>query len=178
MARADRVWPVDLPRGASGLAGPRPAPVDRGGGGWSTGPPWTGEGRAAGRDGGAMAAPVSSSQRLCGAREAVPRARTRRVRRGGCSAKAGRTEERPGRVGFAAGRLGDDENSGDFKARASGLHERGLVAARVLGTRAGGDRVLFIGGRDLGETRPARKPRRSGGGLSRPNRAGGWGEDG
>ena len=31
---------------------------------------------------------------------------------------------------------------GGFKARASGLCERGLVAARVLGTRAGGGRAL------------------------------------
>jgi len=81
-------------------------------------------------------------------------------------------------VGFAAGRLSDGENSGDFKARASGLHKRGLVAARVLGTRAGGGKVLFKGGRDLRETRSARKPRQSGGGLFRPNLAGGWGEDG
>ena len=48
------------------------------------------------------------------------------------------------------------------------------IAARVR--RAGGGwRVLFIGGGDLGKARSARKPRRSGGGLSRPNRTGGWG---
>jgi hypothetical protein len=55
-AGVNGLWPADRPRVATGLAGPRPAPVDRGGGGWSTGPPWTGEGRAAGHGGGAMAA--------------------------------------------------------------------------------------------------------------------------
>ena len=159
-AGVNGLWPADQPRVATGLAGPRPAPVDRGGGGWSTGPPWTGEGRAAGRGDGAMAAPVSSSRRLCGAREAVPRARTRRARCGECGASAGHAEERPGRVGFAAGRLGDGENSGEHEGvmgkgrrHAEGTRVlvvplRGRVRAHFDENSSGAERS---GGRDLGD---------------------------
>ena len=74
MARADRVLPVDLPRGASGLAGPRPAPVDRGGGALSTGPWWTGRaGQQAAVHGGPRAG--AGRAQAPAARQAGPRRR-------------------------------------------------------------------------------------------------------
>ena len=76
---------------------------------------------------------------------------------------------------------GASSSTAGFADGAAGLQARSraswrrLEATRVPREARGGCRVLFIGGGDLGKARSARKPRRSGGGLSRPNRAGGWG---
>ena len=58
---------------------------------------------AAGRGGGAMAAPVSSPRRRCRAWGATPRAWSRRAGRGECVARVGRAVEGPGRARTAAG---------------------------------------------------------------------------
>ena len=76
---------------------------------------------------------------------------------------------------------GASSSTAGFADGAAGLQARSraswrrLEATRVPREARDGCRVLFILGGDLGKARSARKPRRSGGGLSRPSRAGGWG---
>ena len=98
------------PRGGAEMAGPWSAPMDRGGGGESIGPRWTGLGpgdrlRAAGRRAWAAApwpTPTRWPRRRYGARRAASRARACCVGYGGCDARIGHSGERPGRGGHAA----------------------------------------------------------------------------
>ena len=166
-------------------------------GAWSTGPWWTGAGSGERTvSGGAwprrrFGRPrVELAARCCGAREAVPRARTRRLRRGGYGAQAGRAEERPRRVGFAAGRrLGgghlrqgrarerERERRWGRVRRVAHLRAelRGRFASsgtrRPMGSTAAGtftrQRARFWWQRDLGQGSGAARASKGGAGCSR-----------
>ena len=112
-ARADRVWPVDRPRGAWGLAGPR-----RG--------LWTGARRVHGGPGKARGR-RGSGPRWTGRAGAEPRSMVDRARAGHAPA-AGRTRRRHWRR--AGARRGGD--AGHEKSR------RGLGRARLDATNATG----------------------------------------
>jgi hypothetical protein len=108
-ARADRVWPVDRPRGAAGLVvhGGAGGPRDRARVHRSTVDRGARRGSRAAAAWSAAAVPWprqrGPSRRRCRAWGASPRAWARRVGRGECVARVGRAVEGPGRARAAAG---------------------------------------------------------------------------
>ena len=111
-ARADRIWPVDRPRGTAGLVGPWPALWTEVG---ALGPPVHGGPGPIGSGAhgtvawSAVAAPwprcSGSPWRRYGTRGAVPRGRACCARQGDLDVRAGRSREWPRRTGRAVGRL-------------------------------------------------------------------------